>query len=135
MRYFLLLALIACVSCRKAEYVSFDGQIEYYRDVIPDTIPGYNIYAFFAPNGFTPNGDGVNDELLVLANGIDNDHFNMTIYNRYGNQVFKTNNVSYGWNGNQGNTPAPQDLYQVEVSIVDNMGNAHDYVIGVYLAR
>ena len=50
------------------------------------------------PSGFSPNEDGVNDELRIVP-------FNVTelvtfvVYNRWGNKVFETNDITKGWNG------------------------------------
>jgi len=50
------------------------------------------------PNVFTPNNDGVNDELLPLINRqIKEVVFN--VYNRWGTLVFKTNNPQIEWDG------------------------------------
>ncbi|MCW3071800.1 MAG: hypothetical protein JWO44_1690 [Bacteroidetes bacterium] len=48
------------------------------------------------PGAFSPNGDGNNDLLFVLGSITDID---FTIYNRWGQQVFKTNDRSVGWDG------------------------------------
>jgi gliding motility-associated-like protein len=49
------------------------------------------------PNAFTPNGDGVNDVLFVQGQGIVAMQF--IVYNRFGQQVFKTTDQSLGWDG------------------------------------
>lgn len=57
----------------------------------------------FAPNAFTPNGDGKNDIYLPTVVGAR--EYEFIIYNRWGQVVFKTNDVHIGWDGtlfNQG---------------------------------
>lgn len=51
----------------------------------------------YIPNGFTPNGDGKNDLLLVRANGLTNLYF--AVYDRWGQKVFETTEQSKGWDG------------------------------------
>jgi gliding motility-associated-like protein len=46
------------------------------------------VHTFYAPETFTPNGDGVNDCFRVCGTGIDPNHFKMVIYDRWGNRVF-----------------------------------------------
>ena len=54
--------------------------------------------AVYVPTGFTPNGDGRNDFLRGLYVGIKKVHY-FRIYNRWGQQIFSTNNLSEGWDG------------------------------------
>ena len=50
------------------------------------------------PTAFSPNGDGINDVLILTEfNGLELRGF--MIYNRWGQQVFATNNISVGWDG------------------------------------
>jgi len=51
----------------------------------------------FVPNAFSPNGDGVNDELTV--NGVCLETLTFMIFNRWGEKVFETNDVKIGWDG------------------------------------
>lgn len=51
----------------------------------------------FIPNAFTPNGDGINDMLFVRGNFIST--MELHIYNRWGQEVFMTNNQAIGWDG------------------------------------
>jgi gliding motility-associated-like protein len=50
------------------------------------------------PNAFTPNGDGKN-ELLRVRNGGNLEFFEMEIYNRWGQPVYKSSNWQLGWDG------------------------------------
>lgn len=49
------------------------------------------------PNVFTPNNDGINDDFVVNATGVNS--FSIIIYNRWGEQVFANTNPSVYWNG------------------------------------
>jgi large repetitive protein len=51
----------------------------------------------FVPNLFSPNGDGLNDQLFVFGNNIE--YVTFTVYNRWGQKVFETNNIELGWDG------------------------------------
>lgn len=53
-----------------------------------------NIYV---PNGFSPNGDGLNEILYVRGNAIDEMYF--AIYNRWGEKVFESRSPEVGWDG------------------------------------
>ena len=51
----------------------------------------------FVPNAFSPDGDGQNDILYVRGNCIKNLLF--AIYDRWGEKVFDTNDITKGWDG------------------------------------
>jgi large repetitive protein len=52
----------------------------------------------FVPTAFTPNGDGKNDVLRPRLIGIKQLNY-FSVYNRYGELIFTSNNESLGWNG------------------------------------
>ncbi len=54
----------------------------------------------FTPDAFSPNGDGVNDYFLPVFH-VDFEILDYTfiIYNRWGQEVFKTKDPTLGWNG------------------------------------
>lgn len=49
------------------------------------------------PTAFSPNGDGVNDVFRAIGWGIMS--FQMDIYNRWGEKVFQTEDITQGWDG------------------------------------
>lgn len=51
----------------------------------------------FIPSAFSPNGDGKNDVLYVRSNLITTLYF--AIYDRWGQNVFETKDISKGWDG------------------------------------
>jgi gliding motility-associated-like protein len=51
------------------------------------------------PDGFSPNGDGINDEFVIENLPIVYPNFGLEIYNRYGNLLYKGNNNNQNWNG------------------------------------
>lgn len=51
----------------------------------------------FIPNVFSPNDDGVNDKFLVEYTG--DQHFNLKVFDRWGNVVYDSKNKMEGWNG------------------------------------
>jgi gliding motility-associated-like protein len=59
-----------------------------------------NEYILFAPNAFTPDDDGINDTFLPVLRGFDNDTYHLQIYDRWGEMVFETRDVSEPWTGN-----------------------------------
>jgi gliding motility-associated-like protein len=54
------------------------------------------------PNAFTPNGDGLND-LFVPKILCDPELYELVIFNRWGTEVFSSNDITKNWNGNSKN--------------------------------
>jgi gliding motility-associated-like protein len=62
------------------------------------------------PNAFTPNGDQVNDVFRPQP-ACKPENYRLEIYNRWGKKVFEGTDPAAGWNGDDGDTPAPSDVY------------------------
>ncbi|MEN8786267.1 MAG: gliding motility-associated C-terminal domain-containing protein, partial [Flavobacteriales bacterium] len=53
---------------------------------------------FFAPNSFTPGEDGKNDEWAFVGLP-DLDSYELIIFNRWGEEIFRSTNPTENWNG------------------------------------
>lgn len=62
------------------------------------------------PNAFTPNGDGLNDYFVPVTNGHP-ELFRMTIFNRWGAEIYKTEQSGRGWDGTVNGSPAETGTY------------------------
>ena len=65
----------------------------------------------YLPSAFTPNGDGLNDVFRAQTICAQVDDFHLQIYNRWGRLLFKSNNISDGWDGTYKNNPLPIGTY------------------------
>ena len=74
------------------------------------------------PEGFSPNGDGTNDELDILGLYDIFTDFKLLIYNRYGNLVFEGDNNTPKWNGRLFNDgkPLPTATYFYTLHLNDS---------------
>lgn len=61
------------------------------------------------PTAFTPNGDGVND--ILSWSHVDVSEFEIHIYNRWGEEVFMTTDVTQNWDGSYKGEIAGEGLY------------------------
>ena len=93
------------------------------------------IYAFFIPNAFSPNDDGVNDLFSPKGEGIKT--YEMFIFDRWGDQIFYTDKFNQQWDGraNDGKKPAPLGVYNYKVLVLDMQKTEHIYVGKVTLVR
>jgi len=64
-------------------------------DIVIKVFVGPEIYV---PNAFTPNNDKLNDVIHPILIGIKELKF-FTIYNRYGQEIYRTSTPGAGWNG------------------------------------
>jgi gliding motility-associated-like protein len=62
------------------------------------------------PNAFTPDGDGHNDSFRPL-HACEMSDFQMNIYDRYGDLVFRSLNPDVGWDGNFHGTKVPSGTF------------------------
>lgn len=90
----------------------------------------------FIPNAFTPNDNGLNDVFAPKISGTK--EFTMYIFDRWGNQIFKSTDMNVGWNGRVNNgsgEPVQQDVYVYKIFTKDLLDNDHRYVGKVTVVR
>ena len=87
----------------------------------------------FMPNAFCP--DGINYRFRPVTTFIDPLSFNLTIFNRFGQQIFETSDMSEGWNGMVSGQPAPLGLYVYLVSYKSATGKEYTKRSSVFLVR
>ncbi len=92
-------------------------------------------WAFYIPNAFSPNGDGINDSFQGYGYGIL--EYEMFIFDRWGNQIFHTVDYDFPWNGkaNGGKEKAQMDVYVYLINIKDVKKAVHSYKGIVTLVR
>jgi len=56
---------------------------------------------WYIPNSFTPNEDGINDVWKPVGVTLDATNYKLTIFDRWGVQVFTTTDLDQGWNGSK----------------------------------
>lgn len=64
----------------------------------------------YIPSAFTPNADGKNDYFKPIIYGHIKEYL-FTIYNRWGQIIFNTNNAVSGWDGNINGLQETQGVY------------------------
>ena len=84
-------------------------------------------FVFYIPNSFTPNDDGLNDSFS--GKGIYIKKYEMSIFDRWGNLIFLSDDISKSWNGKaaHGNEPAESDVYVYSFKVTDIKGVIHSY--------
>jgi gliding motility-associated-like protein len=94
-------------------------------DTITHTIEIKDVFTFYAPGAFSPNGDELNERFLPTGTGWDNSTFSMDVFDRWGNLVFHSRNPFEGWTIKD--DKIPEDTYVWKVSLQDVYGKSHQY--------
>lgn len=80
-------------------------------------------YSFYIPSAFTPNGNGMNDDLNVYGVGLS--HFDVSLFNRWGMLVAKTKDVNPVWDGSLNGSPAEEGVYVYVIDLIERDGRKH----------
>jgi gliding motility-associated-like protein len=78
----------------------------------------------YVPNAFTPgDGNGLNDvfQIFLPPTGVDYATFSLQIFDRWGEMIYSTNDVTKYWNGAKNNVGSllKQDTYVWKISFLD----------------
>lgn len=88
--------------------------------VLVDVVP---INTIFMPNAFLPASNGENSEFRPVGNGFGIVEYEMVVFDRYGEMVFKTNDFNQGWSGkNKNGDYMPNGAYGVKVRLLGPRG-------------
>jgi len=80
-------------------------------DTTEQTIIINGIYTLYVPNAFTPDGDGFNDVLTPMGEGISATDYEFMIFNRWGELIFQSTQLGQGWDGTEGGLKSKVDVY------------------------
>jgi len=82
-------------------------------------------YRIYLPEVFSPNADGVNDEFRPeFPNDIQILSFEMTIYDRWGGQLYQSRDRHIGWDGTFSQKPLNSGtfVYSITLDYIDDRG-------------
>lgn len=90
-------------------------------------------FHFYVPNAFTPNDDEKNETFLPVMRGVR--LYEMQIFNRWGQQIFRSENPLIGWDGRFQGEPCQQDSYIWKIKLSTLLGEEKQYSGNVVLIR
>lgn len=76
-----------------------------------DTILIADVFNLYVPNTFSPNGNGINDLFGPVVSEDLIKHYEMWIFNRWGELIFHTFSIEDHWDGTISSIKAQQDTY------------------------
>ncbi|TAH27651.1 MAG: gliding motility-associated C-terminal domain-containing protein [Cytophagales bacterium] len=74
----------------------------------------------FVPKSFSPNQDGINDYFEILLNKTNLEE--ISIYNRWGEIIFQSNNASQAWDGTSFGKIIPTGVYPWQIKYKNEKG-------------
>ena len=80
--------------------------------------------AIFFPNIFSPNNDNIND--FFFPQGDNFELINLQIFNRWGGQIFQTNDANVKWSGED----QPQGVYIFKAPFFNALSNQNEEILG-----
>jgi gliding motility-associated-like protein len=88
---------------------------------------------FYIPNCFAPGHGGNNRYFTGYGIGIQS--FQMSIFNRWGEELFSSRDLNNPWDGTYNGNDVPEGVYVYNIIVKDNNGVTHNYNGNVTLIR
>lgn len=104
------------------------------KDVITKLLKIIPPLYFYVPNCFTPNDDGLND--FFLAKGIGIKTFNLRVFDRWGVEVFASNDINTPWDGaSYTGKEMPDGVYVYRITLIGESGDEVERLGTITLLR
>ncbi|MCC6372205.1 MAG: gliding motility-associated C-terminal domain-containing protein, partial [Bacteroidia bacterium] len=98
-----------------------------------------NDFNVFIPSSFSPNFDGVNDIFIPVftAYGLDTKTYEFEVFDRWGHSIFRTKDVTKGWDGTVNNKgeAMKEEVYVYKIKYKDLDGNLYNKIGHVSLLK
>jgi gliding motility-associated-like protein len=84
-------------------------------------------FSFYIPDAFTPNGDGNNETFTGVGTAIGD--FEMFIFDRWGNLIFKSEDYNFPWDGKirQKGDVVQEDVYVYKIRVTE-LDTKHEHI-------
>ncbi|MFI5150212.1 MAG: PKD domain-containing protein [Bacteroidia bacterium] len=92
-------------------------------------------FTFYAPNAFTPNGDGKNDFWTPVGEYVDPNNYELNIFDRWGNLLFTTNTWGHAWDGTFQGNKVQIDTYVWRAGLKDMEGRRYTFTGSIHVMR
>ena len=87
------------------------------RQTVCESVKVKSVDAVYIPNSFTPDGDNINDVFLPSLVGVVPENYRFEIFNRWGQKVFETTDITQGWDGTYRGEKAKVDVYTILIHV------------------
>lgn len=90
---------------------------------------------FYIANAFTPNDDGLNDFFTLKGVFSNIDHYEMIIFDRWGRQIYYSQDINKPWDGAIDGEKAPVGLYGYKIVIRETFSEEYNLIGTVHLLK
>ncbi|HEX4887809.1 MAG TPA: gliding motility-associated C-terminal domain-containing protein, partial [Luteibaculaceae bacterium] len=84
-------------------------------------------FAMYVPNAFTPDDDGFNDTFQPKGIGFAPEDFKLIIFNRWGEEIWQSNNYNHTWDGKIDGRVVQNDVYIWMLTVIDFTGHKRHF--------
>ncbi|MFZ4707083.1 MAG: gliding motility-associated C-terminal domain-containing protein [Bacteroidales bacterium] len=88
---------------------AFEGNVAVPDSSVSNTVQALRQPIIMMPNAFVPQG--LNNIFRPVMEFVDEANYQLLIYNKWGQQVFISDNINLGWNGKYKGKYAPSGIY------------------------
>lgn len=82
-----------------------------------------DVVLIYIPNTFTPGGNDQNELFKpIITSGVNRENYKLTIYNRWGEILFESQNPDIGWDGTYGSKICPSEVYVWKIEYENTQG-------------
>jgi gliding motility-associated-like protein len=81
------------------------------------------------PNAFSPDGDGRNDIFKPVFQEESPEEYKLSVFNRWGQQIFESNDPELGWDGTLNGDACPGEVYVYLIKYLTIDDNSSDVTL------
>lgn len=104
-----------------------EGSVSKYIKVYPEN-------SIYIPNAFSPNNSGLNDYFKPVGVVYPKTYL-FQIFDRWGSEIFRTNEPNEGWDGTYNLSDMPEGVYMYRIWLISLQGQTQTYSGTVSLIR
>ena len=90
-------------------------------------------FLLYVPNAFSPNGDNVNDELVITSAGVAT--YTLRIFDRWGNVIFESSDITKTWDGKHNGTDVEDGVYLYKIDVKGENDEVKEVIGHINLLR
>jgi len=108
---------------------------DYCSDTASNIVNIFSKIRVYVPNAFSPNGDGLNDVFIPVTNATEDDQLQLMVFNKWGNVIFETTDISKSWDGTLDGYEVQNGIYIWKLIYNKNLGKTEEFTGRIALIK